>query len=131
AEPGGSSAFRALHGAQAIDPLLTGGPTVTGLDGNPIIDPFGQPGFPGFDGMSAAASLAYTAEMQESGVPVTFAYISDAHDNHGNAGNIHVAYGPGSAGVLAQLQAYDDAVGAFFHRLAADRVDKSNFQFLF
>ena len=31
---------------------------------------------PDFDGMFAAASLAYTAEMQEAGVPVTFAYIS-------------------------------------------------------
>jgi hypothetical protein len=130
-EPGGYSGFKALHGAQAIDPLLTGGPTVTGLDGNPVVDPFGQPGFPGFDGMSAAASLAYTAEMQESGVPVTFAYISDAHDNHGNAGNIHVAYGPGSAGYVAQLKAYDDAFGAFFSRLAADGIDKSNSLFVF
>jgi hypothetical protein len=130
-EPGGYSGFKALHGAQAINPFLTGGSTVTGLDGNPVVDPFGQPGFPGFDGMSAAASLAYTAEMQESGVPVTFAYISDAHDNHGTAGNIHVAYGPGSAGYVAQLKAYDDAFGAFFSRLAADGIDKTNSLFVF
>ncbi len=130
-EPGGYPDFKALHGAQAIDPLLTGGPTVTGLDGNPVVDPFDQPGFPGFDGASAAASLAYTAEMQEAGVPVTFAYISDAHDNHGKAGNIHVAYGPGSAGYVAQLKAYDDAFGAFFSRLAADGIDKSNSLFVF
>jgi hypothetical protein len=130
-EPGGYSDFKALHGAQAINPLLTGGTTVTGLDGKPVLDPFNHPGFPGFDGMSAAASLAYTAEMQESGVPVTFAYISDAHDNHGTAGNIHVAYGPGSAGYVAQLKAYDDAFGAFFSRLAADGIDKSNSLFVF
>ena len=34
-------------------------------------------------------SLAYTAAMQEKGVPVTYAYISDAHDFHGVAGNAH------------------------------------------
>jgi hypothetical protein len=133
-EPGGYAGFQGLFGAQEIDPLLTGQPAstaLTGLDGNPIVDPFGQPGFPGFDGMSASASLAYTAAMQEHGVPVTFAYISDAHDNHGNAGNIHVAYGPGSAGYVAQLKAYDDAFAAFFARLAGDGIDKSNTMFVF
>jgi hypothetical protein len=134
AEPGGYSGFNGLFGAQEIDPLLTGQPAttaVTGLDGQPINDPFGQPGFPGFDGMSAAASLAYTASMQEKGVPVTYAYISDAHDNHGTAGNAHTAYGPGSAGYVAQLKAYDDAFSAFFSRLAADGINKSNTLFVF
>jgi hypothetical protein len=133
-EPGGYTGFKGVFGAQDIDPLLTGQPAtiaVTGLDGAPITDPFSQPGFPGFDGMSAAVSLAYTAEMQEAGVPVTFAYISDAHDNHGTAGNAHIAYGPGSAGYVAQLKAYDDAFGAFFSRLASDGIDKSNTLFVF
>jgi hypothetical protein len=62
---------------------------------------------------------------------VTYAYVSDAHDNHGNAGNIHLAYGPGSAGYVAQLKAYDDAFAAFFSRLAADGIDKSNTMFVF
>ena len=31
------------------------------------------------------------AQMQENGVPVTFAYISDAHDNH----TLARASGPG------------------------------------
>jgi hypothetical protein len=62
---------------------------------------------------------------------VTYAYISDAHDNHGNAGSIHVAYGPGSAGYVAQLKAYDDAFKAFFDRLAADGINKSNTEFVF
>jgi hypothetical protein len=134
AEPGGYSGFNGMFGAQEIDPLLTGQPAstaLTGLDGQPINDPFGQPGFPGFDGMSAAASLAYTASMQEKGVPVTYAYISDAHDNHGTAGNSHNAYGPGSAGYVAQLKAYDDAFAAFFSRLAADGINKSNTLFVF
>jgi hypothetical protein len=133
-EPGGYSGFKGLFGAQEIDPLLTGGPAsqaVTGLDGNPIVDPFNQPGFPGFDGMSAAVSLAYTAEMQEAGVPVTFAYVSDAHDFHGVAGNDHQAYGPGSQGYVDQLKSYDDAFAAFFDRLAADGINKSNTLFVF
>ena len=65
----------------------------------PIVDPFSQPGFPGFDGMSAAVSLAYVAAMQERGIPVTYAYISDAHDFHGTSGDQHVAFGPGSQGM--------------------------------
>jgi hypothetical protein len=133
-EPGGYSGFKGLFGAQSVDPLITGQPAsvaVTGLDGQPVVDPFGQPGFPGFDGMSAAASLAYTAGLQEAGVPVTFAYISDAHDFHGNAGNQHVAFGPGSQGYVDQLKAYDDAFGAFFTRLASDGINKSNTMFVF
>ncbi len=133
-EPGGYTGFKGLFGAQEIDPLLTGGPAstpVTDLLGQPVTDPFGQPGFPGFDGMSAAASLAYTAEMQEAGVPVTFAYISDAHDFHGVSGNTHVAFGPGSAGYVDQLKAYDDAFAAFFDRLAHDGINRDNTLFVF
>ena len=74
--------------------------------------------------MSAAASLAYVAAMQETGVPVTYAYISDAHDFHGAAGNAHLAFGPGSPGLREQLKAYDDAFAAFFQRLAADGIDR-------
>ncbi|MHB8399243.1 MAG: hypothetical protein ACYDCI_09975, partial [Candidatus Limnocylindrales bacterium] len=133
-EPGGYTGYKGLFGAQQIDPLLTGQPAsvaLTGLDGAPITDPFGQPGFPGFDGMSASVSLAYTAAMQERGVPVTYAYISDAHDFHGVAGNAHLAYGPGSAGYVGQLKAYDDAFAAFFGRLASDGINKSNTLFVF
>jgi hypothetical protein len=133
-EPGGYSGFKGLFGAQQIDPVLTGQPAsvpVTGLDGQPVTDPFGQPGFPGFDGMSAAVSLAYTAEMQEAGVPVTYAYISDAHDFHGVAGNQHTAFGPGSQGYVDQLHAYDNAFAAFFQRLGADGINKTNTLFVF
>jgi hypothetical protein len=104
---------------------------LTDLSGAPITDPFGQPGFPGFDGMSASTSLAYTASLQEKGVPVTFAYISDAHDFHGVAGNDHQAFGPGSAGYVAQLKSYDDAFAAFFDRLARDGINRSNTLFVF
>lgn len=133
-EPGGYSGFKALFGAQSINPLLTGQPApvaLTDLSGQPVQDPFGQPGFPGFDGMSASVSLAYVAAMQEHGIPITYAYISDAHDFHGVSGNAHSAFGPGSAGYVAQLKAYDDAFAAFFTRLAADGIDKSNTLFVF
>jgi len=133
-EPGGYTGFKGLFGAQSINPLLTGQPgpvALTDLAGQAIVDPFGQPGFPGFDGMSAAVSLAYVAAMQEHGIPVTYAYISDAHDFHGVSGNDHQAYGPGAAGYVAQLKSYDDAFAAFFTRLAADGIDKTNTLFVF
>jgi hypothetical protein len=60
--------------------------------------------------------------MQENGVPVTYAYISDAHDNH----NLARASGPGEADYKAQLAAYDDAFAKFFDRLAADGITRDN-----
>ena len=119
-EAGGYAGYQALFGAKYVNPAINGGaPSVDDTNGNPIVDPFGQPGFPGFDGMYARNTLGMVAQMQESGVPVTFAYISDAHDNHGNSGNIHVAYGPGEAGYVQQLRDYDKAFGDFFTRLEA------------
>jgi hypothetical protein len=124
--------FNGLFGAEEINPRLTGGAaTMNDLLGNPIVDPFGQSGFPGFDGMSAAVSLAYVAAMQEAGIPITYAYISDAHDFHGVSGNAHLAFGPGSAGYVQQLADYDKAFAAFFARLAADGITKDNTLFVF
>jgi hypothetical protein len=127
AEPGDYVGFKGLFGAQSINPFLTGGSVVNDLSGNPITDPTGNPGFPGFDGMLATVSLAYAAAMQEKGIPITYVYISDAHDNHGTA---H-AFGPGDAGYVAQLAAYDQAFDAFFQRLAADGIGKHNTLFVF
>jgi hypothetical protein len=62
---------------------------------------------------------------------VTYGYISDAHDDHGTAGNIHFAFGPGEAGYVQQLHDYDVAFQQFFDRLAADGINKSNTLFLF
>jgi hypothetical protein len=133
-EVGGYSGFKALFGAQQIDPVLTGMSAATplaDLTGKLIADPFGQPGFPGFDGMSAAVTLAYVAAMHEHGVQVTFAYISDAHDNHGPDGTGQEAYGPGEAGYVQQLKAYDEAFAAFFARLAHDGITPRNTLFIF
>jgi hypothetical protein len=65
--------------------------------------------------------------MQEHGIPVTYAYIEDAHENH-QTGN---AFGPGEAGYVAQLKSFDDAFGKFFARLAKDGINKSNTLFSF
>src|SRR5436305_96495 len=81
----------------------------------------------GCNGMEATVSLSYIAAMQEHGVPVTYAYISDAHDNHVT----DTAFGPGEAGYVAQLQAYDEAFGKFFDRLASDGINSSNTLFVF
>jgi hypothetical protein len=127
-EPGGYVGYNALFGAKYVDPAITGGQAcVNDTDGQPIKDPAGNCGFPGFDGMSAANTLGYVAQMQEAGIPVTYAYVSDAHDNHAGFG----AYGPGEAGYVAALKSYDDAFAKFFDRLAADGITKKNTLFVF
>jgi hypothetical protein len=126
-EPGGGYAGQALFGAKYVNPAIAaGGTTVTDLNGNAIKDAAGNPGFPGFDAMPASTSLAYVAQMQEAGIPITYAYISDVHDNHAGQG----AYGPGEPGYVAALKAYDDAFAAFFQRLAGDGIDRSNTLFV-
>ncbi len=126
-EPGGYTGFNGLFGAKYVDPVISPNGPMTDLNGNAITDPSGNPGFPGFDGMSAAVSLGWVAQMQEHGVPVTYAYISDAHDAHPNG----PAYGPGQVGYVSALQAYDQAFGKFFDRLAKDGINKSNTLFVF
>jgi hypothetical protein len=130
-EEGGYTGFKGLFGAKYVNPAITHGqPVVNDTSGQPINDPFGQPGFPGFDGMSAATTLGYVAQMQEAGIPVTFAYISDAHDNHHDPSGRNVAYGPGEAGYVQQLQQYDQAFATFFDRLAKDGITTKNTLFL-
>src|SRR5215472_6627746 len=124
-EPGGYTGYSALIGAKFVN-LALGSP-VKDLDGNVIVNASsGLVGFTGFD-PTASQSLGYVATMQEVGIPVTFAYISDLHDDHVN----DVAFGPGQAGYVAQAKAYDAAFAKFFARLAADGIDKSNTLFVF
>ena len=130
-EPGDYSDFNGLFGAKYVNPVIKPSGPMTDLDGTVIQDATGHIGFPGFDGMEATVSLAWVAQMQEAGIPVTYAYISDAHDGHGTAGSIHFAYGPGEFGYTQQLQAYDQAFQKFFDRLEADGIDKSNTLFVF
>jgi hypothetical protein len=137
-EPGGYHGFPGLFGALQVDPVLTGrpvsdtggymrAPALSDLFGKPITDGNGNGGFPGFDGMAPATSLAIVAGMQEHGVPVTYAYLTDAHDNE-LTGN---AMGPGSPDYVKTLRSYDAAFGAFFARLAHDGITKRNTLFVF
>jgi hypothetical protein len=130
-EPGGYTGYNGLFGAKYVNPAITSSGPMTDLDGNVIQDAHGHVGFPGFDGMEATVSLSWVAQMQEAGIPITYAYVSDAHDGHGTAGNIHFAYGPGEAGYVQQLHDYDTAFAKFFDRLAADGINKSNTLFVF
>lgn len=126
-EPHGYSGYMGLFGHKYVAPQISPNGPLTDLNGNVIKDPAGNNGFPGFDGMSASVSLAYVAAMQEHGVPVTYAYISDAHDMHPNG----PAFGSGQAGYVAALKSYNDAFGKFFARLANDGINASNTQFVF
>ena len=126
AEPGGYDGYAALFGHKYVAQAMG---TLQDINGVTIQDSHGRIGFPGFDGMSAAVSLGYVATMQEHGVPITYAYISDAHDNH--AAVPPSPYGPGEAGYVAALKAYDDAFGTFFARLANDGINQSNTLFVF
>jgi hypothetical protein len=114
-EPGGYTCFTGLFGAKYVNPAINGGsPSVNNMFGQPITDPQGRPGFPGFDGAFATNTLGYMLQMQKAGIPVTFGYISDAHDNHQDPSGVNVAYGPGEAGYIQQLKDYDRAFSLFF-----------------
>src|SRR5262249_19064017 len=93
-EPDGYSGYMGLFGHKYLAAQISPNKLLTDLNGNAIQDPKGHSGFPGPDSMSASVSLSYVAAMQEHGVPVTYAYISDAHDARPKGG----AYGPGQAG---------------------------------
>jgi len=56
-----------------------------------------------------------------------YAYIADAHDNHFTFSG---SYGPGEAGYVAQLAAYNAAFGKFFARLKADGITPDNTLFI-
>ena len=94
-EPGGYNGFQALFGNKYLAPVLGGGDNVmhngyqvtnaagnlVDLNGNQMNGAFltNYPGFPGYDSINASQSLAYAADMLESGVQVTNIYISDLH----------------------------------------------------
>jgi hypothetical protein len=149
-EPGGYAGFQMLMGHKYVAPQLGAGtPGVTrdgyqvtnaagnlvDLNGNQINGDFlSTPGFPGFGPINAAQSLAYAADMLESGVPVVDAYMADIHGN--NVSSLAAcqgapsALGSGSACYIAQAQYYNAAFGTFFKRLAADGITTANTLFV-
>ena len=151
-EPGGYQGYQALFGHRYVAPQLGAGTPnvshhgyqVTNADGN-LVDENGNqingafltnhPGFPGFSSINASQTLAYMADMQESGVPVTIGYISDIHGNEHIPGvtacqGAPAALGSGSACYVAQAQYYDHAFETFFNRLAADGITPQNALFV-
>ncbi len=122
-EPGGYTGYTGLFGSAQLQPVIHPSGPVTSLSGAVITDSAGRVGFPGFDGMTPDNALAYVADMQERGITVTNAYLSDAHTFHGTGGG---DLGPGDARYVAQLTSYDDAFATFLDRLAADGITPAN-----
>jgi hypothetical protein len=134
-EPGGYTGYNALYGTKYVDPAVSGGNAcVNDTSGEPITDPLGNCGFPGFDGMLAKNTLGYVAAMQESGVPVTYGYISDAHDLHvpvlATDSYSSSATGPGELAHNLQLRDYDNAFAAFFKDLRQHNIGPHNTLFV-
>ncbi|MFL5954160.1 MAG: hypothetical protein ACJ76I_08645 [Gaiellaceae bacterium] len=124
---GSDNGYKGLFGAKYVNPAIGGtSGCIKATDNSNITDQFGQCGFPGFDGALAKNTLGEVEAMQLHGVPVTFAYISDAHDNHVTAS----AMGPGEAAYKQQLADYDAAFATFFSDLASHGIDKSNTLFV-
>jgi hypothetical protein len=155
-EPKGYNGFQAVFGHKYLAPQLkqaansSGNRVVNGhtypvynsagnltdLAGNELDGAFlnHYPGFPGFGPITASQSLAYVADMQETGVPVTYAYIGDAHEKKtGQTGcsNPGTTQGPGDPCYTANLAAWNTAFQTFFQRLADDGINKSNTLFIF
>ncbi len=133
-EPGGYNGFSALYGNVNVQPQISPGGPVKDLDSNVVADSHGNPGFPGFD-PSPSQTLGYLATMLEAGVPVVYGYIEDAHDNQGIAisgvsTSVEQTFGPGEAGYVTQLAAFNKAFGEFFTRLANDGITTSNTLFI-
>src|SRR6266704_4007872 len=147
-EPGGYSGFQGLFGHRYVAPQLGAGTPnlsrngvqITNAAGN-LVDENGNqingafltnhPGFPRFGPINASQSLAYMADMLESGVPVVNGYIADIHGNEHIPGvsactSAPSALGPGTPCYIAQAQYYNQAFGTFFQRLAADGITPAN-----
>jgi hypothetical protein len=125
-EPGGYSGYRALFGSRFIQPVISPSGPVRNLDGQVITDTSGDVGFPGYNGLDGANGLAYTLYMQTHGIPVTFTYLTDLHDNYVTGAGM----GPGTPTYESQLRSENAAFGTFFADLAAAGITKANTLFV-
>src|SRR6478609_5645379 len=155
-EPGGYTGFQGLFGARYAAPQLGAGTpnpfhgpyqvtnaagNLVDLNGVEIQEPFShRPGFPGFS-PTATQTLAYLADMQEAGIPVTYGYISDLHERKADtttgcttakSGRISAGnpLGPGDSCYVTNAQHYDHAFQVFFQRLADDGITPANTEFV-
>jgi len=125
-EPRGYTGYQALFGNKFIQPVISPSGPVRDLNGNVIKDPAGDIGFPGYGGLTGPVGLAYTLYMQTHGIPVTFTYLSDVHDNWTTGAGL----GSGSATYESQLRQENAAFGTFFNDLAAAGITKANTLFV-
>src|SRR3989441_3236041 len=119
-EPNGYPGFNGLFGHKYVAPQIGSSGVVRDIEGNAI------GGFPGFSAMTAARTLGYAAAMLEHGVPVTFAYLTDAHENLETG----IELGRGDPTYEANLRAYDHAFADFFARLTRDGITPANTVFI-
>ena len=76
--------------------------------------------------------------MQESGIPVTYGYISDLHERKAGTAGCTTAtatragkpIGPGDSCYVTNAANYDAAFNTFFNRLAADGITPANTEFV-
>jgi hypothetical protein len=153
-EPGGYQGFQALFGSKYLTSQLSQAATsagervvnghtypvtdaqgkLTDLNGKTIVGQFAQtPGFPGFSFINAAESLSYVADMQETGVPITYAYMADLHEQFpGQTGcsSAGEALGPGDPCYEDSAAFYNAAFTTFFQRLADDGITAANTEFI-
>ena len=125
-EPGGYHGYQALFGNTSVQPIISPSGPVRNLDGQVIADTTGDVGFPGYNGMSGTNGLAYTLYMQTHGIPVTYTYLTDLHDNYVTGAGM----GSGTAVYESQLRAENAAFGTFFSDLAAAGITKANTLFV-
>jgi hypothetical protein len=127
-EPGGYSGYQALFGLKYINPALTGSPSgsITDYHGVPLTG-FNQLDFDPVP----AQSLAVIETMLKQGIPVVYAYIADAHDNHEETTTTEGTFGPGEAPYVDQLADYNSAFGTFFLHLKEAGIDETNTLFIF
>ena len=123
-EPGSYTGYQALFGLKYIAPALGG---FADYNGNAIT---------GFSALNFSPTPAQTLSVSETmlkkGIPVVFAYIADAHDNHEGAKlSAEATFGPGEAPYTRQLSDYNTAFGTFFANLKAAGIDQSNTLFIF
>ena len=112
-----------VHPAALISPA---GP-VRNLDGQVIKDTSGDIGFPGYNGMDGSNALAYTLDMQTHGVPVTFTYLTDLHDNVRHRRRDGLRH---RRPTRRQLRQENAAFGTFFTDLARAGITKANTLFV-
>ena len=113
-EPGGYTGFQALFGHRYVAPQLgrrdaephphgfqvtNAAGNLVDLNGNQLDGAFltNHPGFPGFGNINASQTLAYMADMLESGVPVVYGYMADLHGNEHIPGLSGLRQRPGRA----------------------------------